>query len=49
MRDIYFRFHPQELRERQEMPQIKFPDEDTYAIMTYLYALAVKLHEHRCN
>jgi mono/diheme cytochrome c family protein len=58
MRDIYFRFHPQELQERlteglgskhKQMPQIQFSDEDTYAIMTYLYALAVKLHEHRRN
>ena len=55
MRDIYFRFHPEELQERlkeglgskhKDMPQIQFSDEDTYAIMTYLYALAVKLHEH---
>ena len=58
MRDIYFRFHPDELQERlkeglgskhKEMPQIQFSDEDTYAIMTYLYALALKLHEQQRN
>ena len=51
MRDIYARFNPRELQaelsegmvsRHREMPQIEFSDEDVYAIMTYLYALAVK-------
>ena len=51
MRDIYARFNPRELQaelsegmvsKHKEMPQIEFSDEDVYAILTYLYALAVK-------
>jgi len=51
MRDIYARFNPRELQaelsegmvsKHKEMPQIEFSDEDTYAILSYLYALAVK-------
>ena len=51
MRDIYARFNPRELQEElsegkgskhKEMPQIQFSDEDVYAILTYLYALAVR-------
>ncbi|MBU6464858.1 MAG: c-type cytochrome [Proteobacteria bacterium] len=51
MRDIYARFNPRELQaelsegmvsRHKEMPQIQFSNEDVYAIMTYLYALAVK-------
>ena len=51
MRDIYARFAPRELQaelsegmvsRHKEMPQIEFSDEDVYAILTYLYALAVK-------
>jgi mono/diheme cytochrome c family protein len=51
MRDIYARFNPRELQaelsegkvsKHKEMPQIAFSDEDVYAILTYLYALAVK-------
>jgi mono/diheme cytochrome c family protein len=50
MRDIYARFAPQELRaeimhgmvsRHKEMPQIDFSEEDTAAILAYLYALAV--------
>jgi mono/diheme cytochrome c family protein len=48
MRDIYGRFNPRELQaelsegkisRHKEMPQIAFPDEDVYAILTYLYAI----------
>lgn len=51
MRDIYARFNPRELQaelsegkvsKHKEMPQIAFSDEDVYAILTYLYALAVR-------
>lgn len=51
MREIYGRFNPRELQaelsegkvsKHKEMPQIAFSDEDVYAILTYLYALAVK-------
>jgi len=51
MRDIYVRFNPRELQAElsegmvshyKEMPQIEFSDEDVYAILSYLYALAVK-------
>ena len=51
MRDIYTRFAPQELRaeimhgmvsRHKEMPQIDFSEEDTAAILAYLYALAVR-------
>ncbi len=51
MRDIYARFNPRELQaelsegmvsKHREMPQIEFSDEDVYAILSYLYALAVK-------
>ena len=51
MRDIYARFNPRELQaelsegmvsKHKEMPQIEFSDEDVHAILTYLYALAVK-------
>lgn len=51
MRTIYGRFAPKELRaeiqegmvsKHKEMPQIDFSDEDTDAIMAYLYALAVR-------
>lgn len=51
MRDIYGRFNPRELQaelsegkvsRHKEMPQIDFSDEDVHAILTYLYALAVK-------
>ena len=51
MRDIYVRFSPRELQaelsegmvsKHKEMPQIEFSDEDVYAIMTYLYSLAVR-------
>ena len=51
MRDIYARFNPRELQaelseglvsRHRDMPQIEFSDEDVYAILTYLYALAVK-------
>ena len=51
MRDIYGRFNPRELQaelsegkvsRHKEMPQIDFSDEDVYAILTYLYALAVR-------
>src|ERR1700674_1545612 len=50
MRDIYARYAPQELRaelmegkvsRHKEMPQIDFSEEDTAAILAYLYALAV--------
>ncbi len=58
MRDIYSRSHPRELQERlteglgskhKEMPQIQFSDDDVYAIMSYLYVLSIKPHEHRRN
>lgn len=51
MRGFYTRFDTRELRaelsegmvsRHKEMPQIEFSDEDVYAILTYLYALAVK-------
>ena len=51
MRDVYSRFAPRELQaelregmvsKHREMPQIDFSDEDTDAILAYLYALAVK-------
>ena len=51
MRTIYRRFAPKELQaelregmvsRHREMPQIDFSDEDTDAIMAYLYALAVR-------
>jgi mono/diheme cytochrome c family protein len=51
MRDIYTQFNPRELQaelsegkvsKHKEMPQIAFSTEDVYAILTYLYALAVK-------
>ncbi|MBI5264141.1 MAG: cytochrome c [Bradyrhizobium sp.] len=51
MRTIYGRFAPKELRaeiqegmvsRHREMPQIDFSDEDTDAIMAYLYALALR-------
>jgi mono/diheme cytochrome c family protein len=51
MRDIYTRFNPRALEEglsegigsvHKEMPQIQFSDEDVYAILSYLYALAVR-------
>jgi mono/diheme cytochrome c family protein len=51
MRDIYVRFAPQELRaeimhgmvsRHKEMPQIDFSEEDTAAILAYLYALATR-------
>lgn len=51
MRDIYARFNRRELQaelaegmvsKHREMPQIEFSDEDVYAVMSYLYALAVK-------
>ena len=50
MRDIYRRFAPRELQaelrqgmvsRHRAMPQIEFSDEDTDAILAYLYALAV--------
>jgi mono/diheme cytochrome c family protein len=49
MRDIYNQFDVRELQARvsqgigsvhKDMPQIPFSDEDTYAILSYLYALA---------
>ena len=51
MRDIYARFNPRELQaelsegkvsKHKEMPQIDFSDEDVHAILSYLYALAVR-------
>ena len=51
MRTIYARFAPRELQaelregmvsRHRAMPQIDFSDEDTDAILAYLYALAVK-------
>ena len=51
MRTIYARFAPRELQaelregmvsRHRAMPQIEFSDEDTDAILAYLYALAVK-------
>ena len=49
MRTIYRRFSEKELRaelkegmvsKHKEMPQVEYSDEQTYAIMTYLYTLA---------
>ena len=51
MRTVYARFDPRELQaeltegmvsRHRAMPQIDFSDEDTDAILAYLYALAVK-------
>jgi len=51
MRDIYTRFDPRELQaelsegmvsKHRQMPQIDFSDEDVYAILSYLYTLAIK-------
>jgi len=51
MRTIYGRFAPKELQaelreglvsRHREMPQIDFSDEDTDAILAYLYTLAVR-------
>ena len=51
MRDIYTRFDPRELQaelsegmvsKHRQMPQIDFTDEDVYAILSYLYTLAIK-------
>jgi cytochrome c len=51
MRTIYGRFAPRELQaelreglvsRHREMPQIDFSDEDTDAILAYLYTLAAK-------
>ncbi len=51
MRDIYARFAPKELQaelregmvsRHRAMPQIEFSDEDTDAILAYLYALAIR-------
>ena len=51
MRAIYMRFAPKELQaelregmvsKHRDMPQIDFSDEDTDAIMAYLYGLAVR-------
>ena len=51
MRTIYGRFAPRELQaelregmvsRHRAMPQIEFSDEDTDAILAYLYALAVR-------
>ena len=51
LREIYARYALRELQERfseglasrhKDMPQIQFSDEDTHAILTYLYALAVR-------
>ena len=51
MRDVYTRFAPRELQaeimhgmvsRHKEMPQIDFSEEDTAAILAYLYALAVR-------
>jgi mono/diheme cytochrome c family protein len=51
MRTIYGRFGPRELQaelregmvsRHRAMPQIEFSDEDTDAILAYLYALAVR-------
>jgi mono/diheme cytochrome c family protein len=51
MRTIYGRFAPRELQaelregmvsRHRAMPQIDFSDEDTDAILAYLYALSVK-------
>ena len=50
MRTIYARFAPKELQaelregmvsRHRDMPQIDFSDEDTDAILAYLYALAI--------
>ncbi len=50
MRDVYARFAPKELEAElkegmvsthRHMPQIEFSDEDTAAILAYLYALAI--------
>ncbi len=49
MRDVYARFAPKELQaelkegmvsKHRLMPQVEFSDEDTDAILAYLYALA---------
>jgi hypothetical protein len=51
LRDIYARFNRRELQaelsegmvsKHRDMPQIEFSDEDVYAIMSYLYILAVE-------
>lgn len=51
MRNVYARFAPRELQaelkegmvsKHRAMPQIEFSDEDTDAILAYLYALAVR-------
>ena len=51
MRDIYSRFAPRELEQEllqgmvskhKAMPQIEFSQEDVAAVMSYLYALAVR-------
>jgi len=51
LRDIYAQFDLRELQARirqgigsahKDMPQIPFSDEDVYAILSYLYALAVR-------
>jgi cytochrome c len=51
LRDVYSRYLPRDLQERfseglasrhKDMPQIQFSDEDVHAILTYLYALAVR-------
>jgi len=51
LRNIYARFAPRDLQERfseglasrhRDMPQIQFSDEDVYAILSYLHALAVR-------
>ena len=51
MRDVYARFAPRELQaelkegmvsRHRAMPQIDFSDEDTDAILAYLYSLAIK-------
>lgn len=51
MRDIYARFAPKELQaelkegmvsKHRLMPQVEFSDEDTDAILAYLYALSVR-------
>ncbi len=51
MRNVYARFAPKELQaelregmvsRHRAMPQISFSDEDTDAILAYLYALAVR-------
>jgi|SRR5215475_1645079 len=51
LRDIYARFAPRDLQVRfseglasrhRDMPQIQFSDDDVYAILSYLHALAVR-------